>query len=116
MVPSGFFYPADIVVHLVTDIIRSLLCKFTQYLDGQRVALGEIFRILRHAYPSERAETVVEIERSHDVFHIGRIAESPVFLKDVGAGTRTLEKESIAVVEEVHALGGEFVDGFHLTP
>ncbi|CCX55661.1 unknown [Bacteroides sp. CAG:1060] len=61
VVPSGFFYPADIVVHLVTDIIRSLLCKFAQYLDGQRVALGEIFRILRHAYPSERAETVVEI-------------------------------------------------------
>ncbi len=65
------------------------------------------------ADPTERSETVVEEHRSHNVLHIRRITELAVLPTDVGSGTLRLQEESVAIVEEVHSVGRQAVDGCH---
>jgi hypothetical protein len=58
---------------------------------------------------------VVEAHRTHDVLHVARIPELfAVELPDLGTRALALQQEGVAVVEEIHALRGERVDGGHL--
>ena len=85
IVPAGFLYPMNIVVQLSLNLLRSRLKFLFKNIHGYLVGLGEVFRPLAHADPAERAETVVEVERPHDVLHVGRIAERAVGLENVGS-------------------------------
>ena len=42
----GLFYPVYVVHHLALDLFRSLLDDVSEYLGGQSVTLGKVFRLL----------------------------------------------------------------------
>ena len=70
MVSAGLFDPMYVVTELALDFLRSRLGLLFQnsYRDG--IGLRQVIRIFGHADPSERAETVVEIKRSHNVLDV----------------------------------------------
>ena len=80
MVPAGFLYPMNIVVQLSLNLFRSRFQFLFKNIHGYLVGLGEVFRPLAHADPAERAETVVEVERPHNVLDVRRITEGAVCL------------------------------------
>ncbi len=112
---AGLFDPVDVVGHLTLYVGRRTRHDFLQHLSCQTVGCGQVGRIARRAYPAERPEAVVEEHRSHDVLHVAGIAEGAVGFHDVGTGTARFEQERVAIVEEIHALGGQLVDGGHLS-
>ena len=70
VVPPSLLYPSDIVHHLAAYLLRSIRHYLSENSCCNLVRLCKIFRILRHAYPSERTEPVVKEQRSHDVLYI----------------------------------------------
>ena len=104
----------DVVSHLSLYLVGRVLHYLLKHTCRNLVGLGKVGRVARCAYPAERTESVVEEHRSHDVLHVRRIAELAVLCADVGTCALRLQEECVAVVEEVHAVGGEAVDGSHL--
>ena len=115
MVFFGSLDPGDVVFHLLGNLLRSSLADLAKHIHGQVVGDLQVLGFSGSAHPAERAESVVEAHGSHDILHVGRIAERAVLFHDVGSGARRLQKEGVAVIEEVHALGSQLVDGGHLT-
>ncbi len=105
VVPAGFLYPMNIIVQLPLNLLRRCLKFLFKNIRGYLVGLCEVFRLLAHADPAERSETVVEIERPHDVLDVGRIAERAVGLEYVRSRSGGFQQEGVAVVKEVHSLG-----------
>ena len=114
LVSASLHNPVDVVSHLSLYLVGRVLHNLLKHTCRNLVSLGKVGRVARCAYPAERTESVVEEHRSHDVLHVRRIAELAVGFADVGTGALRLQEECVAVVEEVHAVGGEAVDGSHL--
>ena len=115
MVAAGFLNPADVVPHLAGNLFGGMGGNLAQHAHGNLVGLLQVGRFFAHAHPAEGTEAIVEVHGPHDVLHIGRVAEATVGQEDIGPCTGALQEEGVAVVEEVHAVIGQFVDGGHLT-
>ena len=115
-VAPGLANPVNIVVQLPPDVVGSRLPDLLQHFGGQRVGRFEVFGLPRGADPAERPEAVVEEHGSHDVLHVGGIAEASALARHRGPGARGFQQEGIAVVEEIHSPVGQFVDGIDLPP
>ena len=114
MVLLGPLDPGDVVAHLLGNLGGRMFADLSQHVHSDVVGDIEVLRLAGSADPAERAEAVVEAHRSHNVLNVRGIAETAVLLEDVGTGAGGLQQEGVAVVEEVHALGRQLVDGDHL--
>ncbi len=104
----------DVVVELAADLLGCRAAYLLQHLGGEPVGQLQVLGPAGSADPAERAEPVVEEHGTHDVLHVGGIAEASALAHHGGTGARSLQQKSIAVVEEVHAAPGELVDGIGL--
>lgn len=116
---TSLFLPASLIQWILSsscpgDLLRSGLADLFEHFGSQTVRSSQVFGFARRTYPAEGTEAVVEEHRAHDILHIGRIAETTALAHDVGTGTRRLQQEGIAVIEEIHTLGGQLVDRSHL--
>ena len=116
VVAAGFLNPVDVVPHLAGNLCRGVLRHLGEHLHGQGVRLGQVFRLLAHAHPAERAKTVVKVHGAHDVLHIGRVAEAAVGLQDIGPGAGAFQKKGVAIIEEIHPFRCQLVNGRYLPP
>ena len=106
----------EVVGQLAVDFVGAFLKHLAEHVRSYAVGGGKVGGVARAAYPAEWTESVVEEERAHDVLHIRWIAESfaTVGGTDVGSGARCFEQEGVAVVEEIHSVGCQAVDGGNL--
>ena len=111
LVAAGFPDPVDVVPHLAGDFLRGTGGHLSEHLHRQFVGFAEVFGIFAHTHPAERAESVVKVQRTHNVLHVGRVAETAVGLENFGPGTGAFQQEGVSVVEKVHPLVTEPVDG-----
>jgi hypothetical protein len=94
------------------DLRRGFGGELGDDVGGDGVTGVKIGRIRTRAHPAEGAEAVVETQRSHDVFDVGRVAEAvAVWRHHLGAGAARFEQEGVAVVPKVHAALTHGVDG-----
>ena len=115
-VTPGLANPVDVVVQLPPNIPGSRLPNLFQHFGGQRIGRFEVLGKPRGTNPAERPETVIEEHRPHNILYIRRIAETSALAHHRRPGARGFQQEGIAVVEEIHPLGGQLVDGIHLPP
>ena len=66
----SLFYPMYVVIHLSPYFLRGIFSYFPKHPCSDCIGLGKVFRILGHADPAERPESIVEEKRSHYVLHI----------------------------------------------
>ena len=83
MVASGFAYPVDVVVELSCDVGAGMTALVHEHFGSESVGDFQIMRIAGGADPAERSETIVEEHGSHDVLHVGGIAETSVGQRDI---------------------------------
>ena len=83
VVASGLFYPPDVVHHLALYLFRCICHYVAEYACCNGIGFSQVFRLFRHADPTERSESVVKEKRTHDVLDIRRVAETSVFAKNV---------------------------------
>ena len=116
VVRSSFANPMQVVFQLSTNVVGHMTAHLVEHFGSKAVGGGKVVGIARGANPAERAEAIVEEQRTHDVLHIRRIAIALAsLLEHIGSSTTRFQQEGIAIVEEVHATGGQLVDGSHLS-
>ena len=62
--------PMYIVAKLALNFFWSRASFFCKHLDGKLVRFRQVGRVFTHADPPERSETIVKVQRSHDVLHV----------------------------------------------
>ncbi len=83
VISSGLFNPVDIVVELTFDVFRCCPAYIFKHFSGEAVGNGKIFRLARSNNPTERAKSVVEEQRAHNILNIRRIAECTIGIHDI---------------------------------